>query len=188
MTISPARRRDPRYETGYNVELKIGAWLAAHGWPVARVTHAGAFAPMLSVWSEKVVLPDLQAHLDTGLVWLEVKAKTSVAVFEKAGLRRTGCDLANYLDYERVQGLTGYPVYVVFVQHDQKEIRHAQVGDGGWKQGTGNGESMIYRDYDALPMFAPYAEVMSTAGQPRLRADEPLFGPAAVQQPFEGMR
>lgn len=179
----------PEYKQGTNVQRKTATWLTRRWkYVVARVNDDTAVAPMLEAWGRQVPLPDLQLmRPDGSLLWCDVKYKTCAVEFHVARVRRTGIDASAHSNYERVEALTGRPVYLLFVHRDENEVRRARVGQDAVR-GVGVGQGMVYWDYDRLPIVGTYSEIDRTLIDDSQIRREPLFAPATnLQSRIPGM-
>jgi hypothetical protein len=168
----------PEYRTGANAEAAVSTYLLGRNYAVVRVRYGGAVVPKLAVWDRQVTLPDLQAlRPGSEAVWLEVKWKTGCVRFELAGEMRTGIDSRLHRDYLRVQDVTGYPVWIIFVHREEDQVRAARA-DRGWQRGVGTGSEMVFWPWDSLFFIDSYQQVMDTPRWFPEGPGEPLFAPA----------
>jgi len=69
------------------------------------------FAPM----DEQLITPDLLCIRNGKMRWTECKSKAEFVLYRKTGIFQTGFDIACFEQYQRVQEVTGIPVYIMFL-------------------------------------------------------------------------
>jgi hypothetical protein len=114
---------EARLDTGKGWERDIAIWLAAeHGYCVlpARSLNSDPRGPRLMAGDGDLIQPDLLVMSRRARAWCDVKYRTSWSLYRTTGKLQTGCDLAHFDDYARVQEATGIPAWLVFVQDVQE--------------------------------------------------------------------
>ena len=107
---------------GRTGESVIARWLQARGYavlPVYEKSERDYKGPALYAIEGPLIAPDMLAFLPTGKAfWIEAKTKDAFSWHRKTQRWVTGIDLRNYEDYQRVQAVSPWPVWLLFLQGD----------------------------------------------------------------------
>lgn len=106
-------------------ESAIALWLRRRGWNVLpayekEIDNGKGPRLFMAQGSEdrELITPDLLVMRDATFHWVEAKHKTTFTWYGIGGYWTTGIDLRHWQDYQRVQALTGIPVYLFFLHRD----------------------------------------------------------------------
>lgn len=77
----------------------------------------------LPLWAEdaELITPDLQAIRNQQIRWIEAKHKNMATFYRKKWRWQTGIDKRHYEDYLKVQKITAWPVWLLFLQETPLE-------------------------------------------------------------------
>lgn len=125
----------------------------------------------------ELIAPDIQAFRDRQVRWFEVKDKSTGTYFRKNRRWQTGIDRRCYQDYVKVQKITKWPVWLLFLQ-GEATITNAPAGvkpcptglfgcpitqpysDDGWYTRKGRRYDMVYWGIEDLRLLATLQEVL----------------------------
>jgi hypothetical protein len=106
-------------------ESLIARYLRSRGWsilPVYEKEIDNGKGPRLFLpygYPEtELIAPDLQGMKYQKVQWFEAKHKSAATFYRKKWRWQTGIDKRHYLDYKRVQEITTYPVWLLFLQRE----------------------------------------------------------------------
>jgi len=98
----------------------IAQWLRRKGYSILPVyeNEQGQYkGPALYAVNAELIAPDMLVFKPTGkTIWVEAKTKSAFAYHRISGSWTTGIDLRNYADYLRVQAVSPWPVWLLFLQ------------------------------------------------------------------------
>ena len=155
---------------GREIERAVGAWLMGRGQRILPVYDYSGLAEgkapkfTAAAQSESLVLPDLLGAKDGQITWFEVKFKDRADFTRKTARLETGINKRLWEHYQRVEAVTGSPVWLIFAHRQEDELRGdaiaalketARVYHGG-KMGHAG---MVFFDYRALKLLAKLSSV-----------------------------
>jgi hypothetical protein len=148
------------YEEAIAFQKALEASLAHSGFLIAPTPVTGPTAPLLSVNYDKTIAPDMLVFGSHWQVpcWVDAKLKTSLGYFRTTSSRTTGIEVDVWNRYKRVEDITGIPVFVIFGQREQNEVRMCSI-DQAWLPSRGDGVNMRNWDYDALPLLCSLDDI-----------------------------
>jgi hypothetical protein len=169
------------YRDGLNDEQRLKVILTERGHTVRRVEHGGHVAYELKGWWQRLRLPALQCWWDDSkqMTWVVPEWKSTCGVIRVMGnLQTTGIDRARFIQFQKVEQLTGRPVVLAFLQKAQDAVVLTELRND-LLPGVGRGKPMSYYNYAKLRPLCTYAEFMST-DPPVPVIEKPLFSPPPV--------
>jgi hypothetical protein len=86
----------------------------------------------------------------------EVKAKSWAPCWASRGYHSTGIAARYLQSYQRWASETSQPCIVVFVHCWEREVRYCSVHSKLWDAGDGEGESMMFVDFEKLPLLGTW--------------------------------
>jgi hypothetical protein len=108
----------PEFKLGRAGELLVSAWLQGRGWfVIPSYDYSGIGrdkAPKMRGIRNSFPVPDLDACRSGDRRWVEVKTKTSAAMYHKTGQYQHGIE--HYVDYVRVQQETGNKAWLAVLE------------------------------------------------------------------------
>lgn len=125
----------------------------------------------------ELIAPDLQGIKHQQVRWFEAKSKNTASYFRKKQRWQTGIDKRHYQDYRRVQDVSNYPVWLLFLQRDvidnnaPADVEPCPTGlfgcpvtqaiaDDGWYFRDGKRFDMVYWAIKDLKKIATLDEVL----------------------------
>lgn len=110
-------RDSEEFKKGRAGERVVARFLQNRGWYVLPsydyAGEDGNKAPKLTGLSAGYVVPDLFAFKDAQAKWVEVKTKNDATFHRISQTWEHGIPWRHYQHYQKVQGITGAPVYIV---------------------------------------------------------------------------
>jgi|SRR5260221_170339 len=171
-------------------ESLIARYLRSRGWmilPVYEKEIDNGKGPRLflpyDLPERELIAPDLQGMKYRQIRWFEAKTKNAASYYRKKGRWQTGIDKRHYQDYLKVQSITKWPVWLLFLQRFAIAT-NAPVGtpscptglygcpitqpiaDDGWFDRDGKRYYMVYWAIDDLKKLATLAEVIAISEVP----------------------
>lgn len=113
------RAFDESLAVGKVAESAIAKWLMRRGnsvLPVYEKVIDEGKGPQLFSGGEGIIAPDMLTMKDGRVLWMEAKHKTGFTWYRIGGHFDTGIDLRHYRDYLKVAAVTGFPVWLLFLQ------------------------------------------------------------------------
>lgn len=108
--------------TGKTGEGIIARWLQGRGFavlPVYEKSELDYKGPALYAIEGTLIAPDMLAFQPTGkTLWIEAKTKTAFSWHRNTQRFVTGIDLRHYGDYQRVQAVSPWPIWLLFLHGD----------------------------------------------------------------------
>lgn len=178
---------ETRLEEGQIGESLISRYLRSKGWailPVYEKEIDNGKGPRLFLPyghpEEELIAPDLQGMKCQKVHWFEAKSKNTATFYRKKQRWQTGIDKRHYNDYKRVQVVTKYPVWLLFLQSDNV-VNNAPPGadpcptglfgcpisqsyaDDGWYWRDNRRYDMVYWAIDDLKKLATLADVLKAS-------------------------
>jgi len=170
-------------KAGQAGESVIARWLRGRGCTVLpvyeKILDTGK-GPHLFLPNESVVAPDLFVFKGVDAWWMEAKTKTAFTEQRNDGRKWvTGIDHHHYLQYLKVNDMTPWPVWLLFLQMGGEAIGAKRGGSpaglfGGTLDKLKNKihhfdprwgkHGMDYWEYGTLTLLAELDEVYNTAG------------------------
>ena len=166
-------RRDFREQPafGREIEKAVGAWLMSKGLRILPVYDYSGLredkAPKFTAAdpSESLVLPDLLGALDSSCRWYEVKYKHHAEFTRKTQRHETGISLRLWKQYQRVESVSGIPVWLLFAHRKEDEVRGEAIARlkgreriyGGRKMGSAG---MVFFAWDDLKRFEKLSAIV----------------------------
>jgi len=112
------------FKRGREGELSVSRWLQDRGYHVvASYDYSGSNgdkAPRMH-GHQSYVLPDLDVSKEGRRVWVEVKTKRRADMYRKLKRLEHGIPLPHWLDYLRVQAISGCVVWLVVLEEETGE-------------------------------------------------------------------
>lgn len=99
-------------------ETAIARWLQRRGWavlPVYEVIVDRGKGPRLYLPDSSLIAPDFFVFRSGRSLWVEAKHKTAFTWHRKTQRWVTGIDLRHYEDYCRIDDMTPWPVWLLFL-------------------------------------------------------------------------
>ncbi len=171
-------------EFGQIGESLIAQYLRKRGWtilPVYEKEIDNGKGPRLflpyGLPEAELIAPDIQALRNQQIKWFEAKHKNAATYYRKKQRWQTGIDKRHYIDYKRVQEVTKWPVWLLFLQREStSKYAPADVGpcptglfgcpitqhwsDDGWYERDGRRYDMVYWGIEELKLLATLADVL----------------------------
>ena len=99
----------------------IARWLRRKGYHVLPVYEkhikTGKGPQLFTADGSSLVAPDLFCFNSHNQIrWIEAKTKSAFTWYRNGGVWNTGIDLHHYEQYQKVDALTGWPVWLFFLQ------------------------------------------------------------------------
>jgi hypothetical protein len=171
---------------GKAAESAIARWMISRGasiLPVYEKIIDEGKGPQLFTACGAFVAPDILAMKAGKFKWIEAKHKKAFSWYRKKSVFETGIDLRHYEEYQKVQDISGTPVWLLFLHEggcakdspespsglfgarlDELRVNESHRSD---KWGSGG---MVYwcRDCDGGPLrkIAELEDVLATAPAP----------------------
>ena len=157
-------------------ESLIARWFRERGYnilPVYETELNTGKGPRVFAAQCEIVAPDLFAFSPERVFWIEAKHKTAFSWHRLTGKWVTGIDLRHYEDYLRLNQISPWPIWLMFLQRGGQ----AKDSSSGSPSGLFGGElgylsqhenhrhtnwgknGMVYWAYDILTFFAPLHEL-----------------------------
>jgi hypothetical protein len=105
-------------EYGQAAESSIGKWMRGKGWcviPVYECLRDTGKGPQLFGPDFSLIAPDMLIFRGSDAIWIEAKHKTAFTMHRVTGRWVTGIDMKHYEDYCRVDDLSPWPVWLLFL-------------------------------------------------------------------------
>lgn len=106
---------------GKTGESEIAAWFRGRGFnvlPVYEIANGQYKGPAVyAANGDTHAAPDMLAFKADGAVWIEAKNKSAFTWHRLSEEWTTGIDIKHYNDYQKVQGLSAWPVWLLFLQN-----------------------------------------------------------------------
>ncbi len=159
-------------------ESLIARYLRSLGWmilPVYEKEIDNGKGPRLFLpygYPEKeLIAPDLQGMKRQQVRWFEAKHKNACTYYRKKQRWQTGIDKRHYQDYRRVQEVTEWPVWLLFLQRGESPCPTGLFGcpitqpisDDGWYFRGDKRYDMVYWAISDLKLIATLAEVLAAS-------------------------
>ena len=118
-------------KTGKAGESQIAKWLISRGMnilPVYEIADGQHKGP--AVYSAKggeIIAPDLLAFGNGKAFWIEAKHKNAFSMHRITNRWVTGIDLHHYSEYQRINDLVDWPVWILFL-HRQGKAKNSPDG------------------------------------------------------------
>lgn len=154
--------------------------------PVYEIIKSQGKGPQLYMPNTELIAPDLFVFRGTNAWWMEAKHKTAFTWHRNTGRWVTGIDMRHYTDYCKVNDLTPWDVWLVFLHeggqakdspanspaglfgNTLKFLReHENHRSGNWGKG-----GMVYWALASLQKMAELEEVLPVTGTYRIQAQE----------------
>lgn len=92
--------------------------------------------PRLLLPEGDLVVPDLLVFRDDKATWIEAKRKSVFSWHRKTNRWVTGIDLHHYADYQRIQELHKWPVWLLFLHTESNTHEHNGISPTGLYGGS----------------------------------------------------
>lgn len=86
-------------------------------------------APRLTCVRERLVIPDLLGFKAGLGGWFEIKLKAHADFYRKTQTWETGLPYRHWQDYQRVNSITGFPVWLIFIHEKENVVKFGNVKD-----------------------------------------------------------
>jgi len=116
---------------GNTGECRIANWLKGrenHILPIYEKVDLEYKGPTLFASNgERYVAPDMLCINDEGGAWIEAKHKSSFTWYRKTETWQTGINLHHYKEYLKVQEVSEWPVWLLFL-HEEGRAKDSPIG------------------------------------------------------------
>jgi len=157
-------------QRGRVVEEQVADWLMGQGRMVLPVYEYSGLgdgkAPKLLAIpsSASLVVPDLLVVAKGKTLWIEVKYKSHADFTHITQRRETGISQRLWGHYQRVQTVTGLPVWILFVHEKEDELRAGALTElnqnkRAYNGGKMGGAGMYFFPYNELRCLGHYSDL-----------------------------
>lgn len=192
------------YQTGLRGESLVSEVLLHDGRGVIDTCKASnSGAPVFRYETGDLILPDYLAHTGEGFAFVEVKTKNSgpgqsngYVHYRKEDENRHGFDATHYKDYRTLRKRTGVPVFIVFYEVPNQQLRWGHLDElevvsktsGEQTMDFGNKHVVFFRRDDLDGVKACRFDGDSYVGGERLDSvsETPILPLASYERPQWG--
>jgi hypothetical protein len=128
VVVTTATTFEQKLERGQIAEGLVARYLRKEGWcllPVYEKQIDNGKGPRIflphGLPESELIAPDLLGMRGQQIQWIEAKSKGTATYYRIKQRWQTGCDKRHYENYKRVQAVTTWPVYLMFLQLDNAE-------------------------------------------------------------------
>jgi len=173
---------------GKTAETAIAAWLRSKNYSVLpvyeKVIDEGKGPQVFLPNNVSLIAPDLLAFKTEKAIWIEAKHKTAFSWHRITNRWVTGIDLRHYIDYCKIDDLTPWPVWLLFLHRGGQAKDSPPNSPSGLfgnvlsklrrmenhRHGNWGRTGMVYWAIDSLIKLAEYEEVMEAYAKTSLFA------------------
>lgn len=112
-------------------ESEIAQWLIARHWtvlPAYEVELASGKGLRLYTVEGPVIAPDMLVFNSQKVLWVECKTKSAFTWYRQTGTFQTGIDLHHWKEYQRVQRLTPFDIWILFLHRTGQAAKDTPTG------------------------------------------------------------